>query len=470
MKIAFRADASPSIGTGHVMRCLALAQELQSRQARIEFVSSDLPGHLASLISQSGFTLSDEVPGCDWLVVDHYGLDVAWERRARARAAKIMAIDDQARRAHDCDLLLDQNVLSGGNAYESLVPEASRLCFGPRYALLRRAFADERARAPARSGEIRRVLVCFGGTDPHNHTAAALEALRREAQRLDVVDVVIGPASRFADEIAKACRLLSGAKLHRGSDDLPALLARADLAIGAGGTMVWERACMGAPTLAFGIAANQVPVLEALFKAGLAAGEASMPQPQTEGIAKWVRVALQDAQGMRAMAARAAELVDGQGARRVADAMLTQPIHFRRATMDDAVNILRWRNHPRVRGASHDDAEIDAASHAAWMQRVLADPARVLLIAECGGQPVGVVRFDLRGRAALISVYRTPETMAGSRGLIRAATAWLGTQHPEVAEVSAEILADNAGSLAAFRKAGYEDGKGVLRYDMTKKR
>lgn len=472
MKIAFRTDASASLGTGHVMRCLALAEALKAKRAEIGFVCRELPAHYASLIRKAGYALATgdeaEVGACDWLVVDHYALGADWERQQRGRAAKIMVIDDLANRPHDCDLLLDQNVLSAGNPYQGRVPAGSRVYLGPRYALLRHAFAEERSRAAPRSGAMQRVFVSFGGSDPRNHTAAALEALRPYAKQLERIDVVIGPASPFADDIAARCRTLPQAELHRGTHELPAMLARADLAIGAGGTMAWERACMGAPTLAFGIAANQVPVLEGLFQAGCAAGESWMPEPDAGRIAAWVSVAVHSPTLLRAMGARSAELVDGHGTRRIADALVPEPILFRRATIQDAADILRWRNDPRVRSGSLDAGEIDAQGHAAWMRRVLADRARVLLIAESGGRAVGVVRFDLDGKGATISVYRAAEAMEGSRGLIRAATEWLRANHPEIAQVSAEILADNAGSLAAFRKAGYSDWKGVLRYDMAK--
>src|SRR6185503_4794016 len=132
-------------------------------------------------------------------------------------------------------------------------------------------------------------------------------------------------------------------------------------------------------------------------------------------IAAWIGKALGDAPKMRAMGARSAELVDGQGARRIADAMFPGPIAFRRATMLDAADILRWRNDPRVRAGSHDGSEIDAPAHTAWMQRVLADPQRVLLIAESRGRPVGVVRFDLDRNEATISVYRVTEAIDGPR-------------------------------------------------------
>lgn len=433
MKVVFRAA---TVGSGHAMRCKALAEALKARGAETVFVKH-------------------EIEPCDWLVVDDYELGAEWERAQRRMAKKIMAIDDLGRE-HDCDLLLDQNVLSPANPYAGRVPSHARVFLGPRYALLRPEFARVRERAAPRSGGVRRILVCFGGADPANHTAAALEALRPYAARLERIDVVLGAASRVLGEPKNAV-------IHPGTAGMATLLAEADLAIGAGGTMAWERACLGVPTLAFGIAPNQAPVLEALFEAGCATGVTQMPQPDAAAIAAWVAAVLSNATLLHGMGKRSRDLVDGRGAERIADALLGEPIRFRRASAADSEAILRWRNDPEVRAKSLDNRTIDARTHATWMQRVLADPKRVLLIAEDARGPVGVVRFDLDGAEAEISVYRTPGPAARPRGLIRAASAWLAQNHPEVATVTAQVLPENAGSLAAFREAGYSDWKHVLR-------
>lgn len=465
MRIAFRADASPSIGGGHVMRCLALAQELKARGDEVGFFSRDLPPSYAGTVREAGAELFGEElreSPWDWLVVDHYQLDASWERAQRASARRILAIDDLANRTHDCDLLLDQNILGAGNPYAKLVPEKARVCLGPRYALLRPAFAAARKTLGQRSGAVRRVFICFGGGDPANHTAAALKALEPHAGRVQSIDVVVGPASRFRHEVETLAKKIAQAKMQLGGE-IAGLLANADLAIGAGGSMAWERACLGVPTLAFGIAANQEPVLAALFEAGCAVGERSMARPDEAKMAAWVSKVIGDAALLRGLGAKSRQLVDGQGARRIADRMHGAALRFRRATAADSDNILSWRNDPQVRLRSLDPGVIDASTHAAWMQRVLADPKRVLLIAEDSAAPVGVVRFDLDGADARISVYRTPAAMQGSRGLIREATAWLRHNHPEVATVTAEVRADNAASAAAFRAAGYTPWQDLLR-------
>jgi RimJ/RimL family protein N-acetyltransferase len=300
------------------------------------------------------------------------------------------------------------------------------------------------------------VLVCFGGADPQQHTIAMLNALRPHASRLNRIDVVIGLANPHRAATIAACATLPNATLHCPAQDISELLAASDLAIGAGGSMNWERACLGVPTLAFGIADNQQHGLEALIEAGCVAGVPDMPVADEARIAAWLTCLLDNPALLRGLSTRSATLVDGRGAERVADALLPTAFTFRPATADDSENLLNWRNDPAVRGVSLNSGKIDRASHEAWLQRTLADPQRILLVAESGGKPAGVVRFDLLPPEALISVYRVPQADAPP-GLIRQASGWLHTQHPEIRRIRAEVLTHNTASLAAFRKAAYRD-------------
>jgi UDP-2,4-diacetamido-2,4,6-trideoxy-beta-L-altropyranose hydrolase len=403
----------------------------------------------------------------DWLVVDHYGVDSRWETAARKATRRILAIDDLADRRHDCDVLLDQNLsIAGDSPYSVLVPAGAKLLMGPRYALLRPEFATLRSTLRRRDGFVRRIMICFGGADPQNHTAAALKALRGQSAGIDRIDVVVGAANPHRERIAAQCSGMANALLHCPAPDIAELLAKADLAIGAGGAMSWERACLGVPTVAFGIAENQHKVLEALVEAGCVVGMPELHTPDTETMAALIKSALTNPALLRGLSRRSAALTDGLGAERVADAMFPASLEFRRATMGDADLIFRCRNDPAVRIASLDSREISRDTHDAWMKQSLSSGERVLLIAERGGKPQGVVRFDLRPPEATISVYRVPSGGDARLGLVRQATTWLRAAHPEVRRVSAEVLPANAASLAAFHAAGYRDGKYVLDADL----
>ena len=188
---AVRADATLQIGAGHVMRCLSLADALLRRGARVRFVCRGLPAAYATLVRGSGCELAEltgpaaqDASGTrqalsgsawDWLIVDHYGLDARWEAEVRPCAGRALVIDDLANRNHECDVLLDQNVLSPERTpYANRVPRDCRLLLGPQYALLRKEFSRLRDSSLATRGKVRRLLVLMGGMDAGNETGKAI--------------------------------------------------------------------------------------------------------------------------------------------------------------------------------------------------------------------------------------------------------------------------------------------------------
>jgi UDP-2,4-diacetamido-2,4,6-trideoxy-beta-L-altropyranose hydrolase len=334
-KIVFRADASQQIGYGHVMRCLSLADALRKRNYSCLFVASPegavlsgeviVRGHGQVVLSSSPqdaevdaeATLSavidsDEKVGA--FILDHYGLDKTWEAHARSSGTPILVIDDLCRH-HECDFLLDQNVVVGDNPYEGCVPASCRCFLGPSYALLRQEFREFRERSPARS-VLRHILIFFGGCDPGNETGKALRGLM-VSQDLEMIEVVIGAANPHRTEVEALCatqpeRIL----LHVQTQHMAALMAQADLAIGAGGGASWERCCLRLPTVISVLADNQRTIANSLHRAGAALnlGPAETLSPEDYALA------VHEFSGARlsAMSEAAGRLVDGLGAERVA--------------------------------------------------------------------------------------------------------------------------------------------------------
>jgi len=340
MKIALRADASIDIGTGHVMRCLALADRLREQGDTTRFLCRPLAGHLGEAIRAHGHeliwveadhpqedartsltALQDNAPW-DWLVVDHYGLDAAWEQALRAVAKRILVIDDLADRPHDCDLLLDQNFHpQPSERYAGLVPAGCELLLGPRYALLRPQFAQARQRLRTRSGEVRRLLICFGGSDPQGATRLALEAVRRLDRPDLMVDVVVGAANPHRAAIEAACQGLPQARLHYAVEDMAALMSAADLFIGSGGSITWERCCLGLPGVVLACADNQVAMAEALQRAG---AQAYLGKASEVSVHEWLQALrgfMQHPDSLQGMSERGLGLVDGCGVGRVIEAL-----------------------------------------------------------------------------------------------------------------------------------------------------
>jgi len=208
LKILIRTDSSVQIGTGHVMRCLTLADELRERGAEIVFVCRDFAGNLCGYTEgnlkhaawlgadwqtdarQVEEIIKDFNTHPDWLVVDHYALDERWERYLRSYVKKIMVIDDLADRPHDCDLLLDQNFYENlESRYDGLAPSGCKKLLGPKYALLRPEFREERKNLRKRDGYVKRIMIFFGGSDPTNETTKALEAVRM-LNRPDIAPII----------------------------------------------------------------------------------------------------------------------------------------------------------------------------------------------------------------------------------------------------------------------------------------
>lgn len=493
MKVALRTDASERIGTGHLMRCLTLADTLRSGGARTRFVCRPLPAGLAGLVTDRGHELAglpageaaagsdgdpphadwlgasqaDDAqatlealsgePAWDWLVVDHYALDARWESRLRGCTRRILAIDDLADRRHDCDVLLDQNLHADMQArYARLVPGHCLQLLGPRHALLRREFSDARATLRERGDAIGRVLVFFGGIDAANLTGSALDAL--DTLGLEAhVDVVIGAAHPRRATLEARCAARPRTTLHVQTTDMATLIAAADLGVGAAGVATWERCALGLPSLAFAVAANQQALLRDAAREGLVLAPQVDPSDPA-ALALQVR-ALLDNPALRAhLARRGLESVDAQGASRVARVLLRPEVVVRPATQADARDLFEWRNAPGVRRFSRSDAAIGWDDHCRWLAAVLADPQRVLLVGSAGASPAGVVRFDIDGAEAEVSIYLAKGQVGRGMGraLLDAAERWLAAHHAGVSLLRAEALAGNDVSHRLFTGCGFE--------------
>jgi UDP-2,4-diacetamido-2,4,6-trideoxy-beta-L-altropyranose hydrolase len=289
MNVAIRIDASITIGTGHVMRCLTLANLLFKRGARVTFLCRAFEGNMLQFIASQGFATlelpidGDDVPlmkhflhhlgVVDWLIIDHYEIDDVWEKQMRPYVAKIMVIDDLANRQHDCDVLLDQNYWDKPrDRYSGLVPSICRLFVGPSYTLIRPEFKEAGTalehREKSLSSGVNRVLVFFSGSDPTDETRKALRALASDEFSELIVDVVVGATNPYRDSIQELCEKRAGFRYHFQIDYMAELMASADLSIGAGGSTTWERCFMRLPAIVIVLAENQREVTDAVTYAG----------------------------------------------------------------------------------------------------------------------------------------------------------------------------------------------------------
>lgn len=312
MRVAFRADASVQIGTGHVMRCLTLADELTRQGHECRFVCREHDGHLGTLITSKGYGLTllpvsshneplentqnyddyalwlgvswqedaSQTLECltqwkpDWLVVDHYALDSKWESALAHVVASIMVIDDLANRVHECSLLLDQNLGRVESDYDGLLPEGCQRLIGPGYALLRPEFSALREQCLSRrkNPQLKRILISLGGVDRTNVTGQVLDALSESTMPVSTeLDIIMGASAPYLDEIRQqAAQLPFNATISVNVQDMAERMMLADLAIGAAGGTSWERCCLGLPAVLVVLAENQVSGATGLDASGAA--------------------------------------------------------------------------------------------------------------------------------------------------------------------------------------------------------
>jgi UDP-2,4-diacetamido-2,4,6-trideoxy-beta-L-altropyranose hydrolase len=300
MHFLFRTDANTQIGTGHLMRCLALAEALRTEGSECTFLCRGAGlGVLAKKITDAGHAMltlpeatenntvadfpqlahanwlpggwQNDVAAClgringlpsfEWLIVDHYALDSRWEKAMRSKVTRIMVIDDLADRQHDCDLLLDQNLGRDASDYSQLVPGGSAVLVGPYYALLRPEFAVLRAHSLHRRSipQFKHLLITMGGVDHADATGKVLEVLLDCTLPADMrITVVMGSHAPWLERVKLlAEQMPQPTEVKVNVNHMAQLMAESDLAIGAAGSTSWERCCLGLPTVIVVLAANQ---------------------------------------------------------------------------------------------------------------------------------------------------------------------------------------------------------------------
>ena len=232
-------------------------------------VNNDLQGYAKWLTVSQNQDADDmkavisEFLDIDLLVVDSYAIDYIWENELRPYVKQIMVIDDLANRKHNCDILLDQNFyLNKEERYKKLVPENCQLYLGPKFALLRDEFHKVKANLRKRDGIIKNILVFFGGSDLTNETEKAIKAIELLNKPDITVNVVVGNGNKNKEKLKKLCEQNPQLKFYCQVDNMAELMNEADLAIGAGGTTIWERCFMELPSIVISVADNQTKICE----------------------------------------------------------------------------------------------------------------------------------------------------------------------------------------------------------------
>ena len=503
MKVVFRVDASHAIASGHITRCLALAQSLRKRGADCTFISREVDGHLFASVIGAGFeqlvlagplelsarelshsagrtpaeeaaqgtieALAGERP--EWLVVDHYGIDESWEKMLRPHVGRILVIDDLANRKHECDVLVDQNFnLLGSEQYSRLVSEETLLLCGPRFAMLQPEFAHQRSASKRERSTGLQAFISFGGSDRENLTGLALEAFQLPAFKEIALDVAIGQQNPHREILAEVISKRPNSRTHYAPTSLAPLMAASDFAVGAGGTTTWERFCLDLPSVVVASAENQIPSCESLEGAG-----------RINYVGFWTDVTVATLQTAIETVVDALEspdrvspepLVDGLGSERIAEVMIPTPegtLVVRPATRQDVGSYFSWVNDPQVRSQSLQTEPVSWPEHQVWFDQHLTDLDSLMLVLEARDLPIGQVRFDCTGDHAILDY--SVDMIVRGRGL-GAALLRRGLQRLEMRSpltVEAEVRNGNRASAVTLTRSGFEAvrsnaGRGTTSY------
>lgn len=352
----FRVDASPVIGTGHVVRCLNLARQLTRKGAEVVFLSRGLPENFRRQIDQIGCALveltqyEDVLPqnpssyetwlGCSQiedakecealigeqkeiiLIVDHYGVAETWIDIIKPLVGGLVFFDDLAQRSLNVDWVINQNIGWEESDYHGLVNAETRLLIGPGFAALSDTYANM-SKSFVRYYDptgILRILISLGGADAHNVSKQIASVLcKLNLKREFKITIVAGHMNPNLQELQQFCGSQKGkVSLVTGANDLAEIYAEHDIAIGAVGSSSWERCCLGLPSILVAIADNQIPAAKELHRLGAGYYLENFNENLEEKLGRQI-VFLEDANNWQKMSEIAAGICDGRGSQRIAN-------------------------------------------------------------------------------------------------------------------------------------------------------
>jgi UDP-2,4-diacetamido-2,4,6-trideoxy-beta-L-altropyranose hydrolase len=469
-RLVIRADADSQIGTGHVMRGLALAQAWREAGGEACFALACGGAAIEGRLREEGFAVvqiaaeagsaadaaATRAIDASWVVVDgyHFAADYVAALHAERR---VLVVDDSGHASgFDADLVLNGNA----SATPALYPDATaRLLLGTRYLPLRREFLDAIGPRPT-PPLARTILVTLGGADPENQTPRLIDALRRLPLPFEA-RVIIGASNPHGEAVRAAAAGDGRIVVLEAVRDMPAQMRWADLAIAGAGTTTWELCALGVPAFLVVLADNQAPVAEAVAARGAALSLGRLDDQLPDRIASRVEMLMRSADLRLLLTQAGRALVDGRGAARVVREMRACDVRLRPATAEDCELVYGINADPAVRRWSFSSGAIAFADHQRWFADKLADPRCLLFVAEDGGEPIGVLRYDLAGDQATVSIALAPDRQGRGYGtaILRAGRAALAGR---AATVRAIIKPDNVASIRAFTNAGYRPAGDAL--------
>ncbi|MBW2660706.1 MAG: UDP-2,4-diacetamido-2,4,6-trideoxy-beta-L-altropyranose hydrolase [Deltaproteobacteria bacterium] len=479
-KLIIRADANTQIGTGHIMRCIALAQTWQDQGGDVIFLSNCDSEALRQRIIDEGFdfipiekpcpdisdldqtlsVLTNETNLTDtlWLVIDGYHFTSDYQKAIRENGYKLLVIDDMAHLDHyHADILLNQNIHASSLHY-SCDRDTVKL-LGCEYVLLRREFFKYKDWKRVIPDKAKKILVTMGGSDPDNVMLKVIKALNSLNDQYLEVKIVAGPANPNINSLENELHLsLFTFHLLSRVSNMPEFMAWADMAISAGGSTCWEIAFMGLPSLIITAADNQTGIAKALGNACSGIDLGWHKNISMEQYRRAFKEILQDRSKRSYLSKKGQKLVNGKGVMKIIKAILVGQIKLRRAQKNDCKLLWKWANDPETRAASFSPVSIPWEDHTHWFSSKLNSANCMMYIAMLDdGTPLGQIRYDIKQENAVISI--SIDSKFRNRGygavLIRKTSQRLFNEF-NVRKVHAYVKQENIASASVFTKAGFK--------------
>ncbi|MDB3950473.1 UDP-2,4-diacetamido-2,4,6-trideoxy-beta-L-altropyranose hydrolase [Gammaproteobacteria bacterium] len=500
MKAVLRVDASLEIGSGHVMRCLALANTLKNNHFIVEFICRKHDGNLIDRIYEEGFKVHElqlgsedntdhelehsswlgvsqkqDAEDCinvlnnelvDWIVVDSYALDEVWHGSLKPFCSRLMVIDDLANRNYQCDILLDQTFGRDKKDYINLTPSNCQSLVSSKFALLRPDFADLRLESLARRKhpKLSHLLINMGGIDVTNITEIILDHLKISDLKKELnITIIMGENSPHLQSVRnKAADLKQKTKVLVGVKNMAQIMTSADIAIGASGTTTWERCCLGLPSIQLAISTNQEYLAKILHNNKII----KLVQEVKE-----VSCLLESAEDwMKDVGTLCAEICDGFGTKRVLNKMTNKTMllkdfneielcNYTNLDQDDVCLALEMRNHEEIRSWMYNQKHISLPEHLSFIDKLGTKTKTRYFLVKQKGHVIGSINFSKikYGNSADFGIYANPlSQLKGLGKVLEEAGCKYAFEELGVVKINLEVLESNKKAIDFYTRCGYE--------------
>lgn len=475
--LVIRTDANSHIGTGHLMRCLALAQGWQDAGGETTFVmATECPAlearlkeervNILHLNTTPGSTddahQTAEIAhklGANWVVIDGYHLGAQYQQIVNRAGLQVLFIDDNAHAEHYyADLVLNQNIHAHQDMYCHREPY-TKLLLGTRYVLLRREFLKWQGWKRKIPEVARKVLVTLGGSDPHNVTEKVIKA----SQNLNIkgleATVAAGGSNPHYEELQSIVKTSQiPITLKKNVKDMATLMAWADVAVSGGGSTCGELVFMGLPSLVVILAENQEPITSKLETVGASLNLGWHHKLSPVYISRQLEQLLLSPNLRQNMCQCAQKIVDGEGVARLSMVLKKQILRLRPVKEQDCELLFKWVNDPEVRKSAFSSDPISWEEHFGWFWKKIYNLNCYFYIALNDQDiPIGQVRFDVNNKEAEINISIEKKWRGYGYGSIVISLAVEELfKTTQLNTVHAYIKPENKASIRSFEKAKFK--------------